>query len=282
MPRFLDHFPKLRHIPAWFPFGGFKKYARESRILIEDLVTRPFVQVQKDMAEGIARPSYVHDLLSARNEEGHSEDINNEFAETVKWTAGSMYGACAETTYLTMTCLVMVMAMYPEKQALAKAELDQLLCVTRLPTIADRGSLPYIEALIHETLRWHIALPCSLPRRTAKADEYRGYHIPEGTIVLPNVWSIGREGYDDSEEFRPERFLGNGEPGYVFGFGRRLCPGRLLAMNSLFIMVSYILASFEIAKDMDADRNEIPIQPKYRDGLIRCVSSSVSRGYILG
>jgi cytochrome P450 len=113
--------------------------------------------------------------------------------------------------------------------------------------------------------------------------------------------SIGREGYDDSEEFRPERFLGNGEPGYVFGFGRRyaiiplhcflgsahgncsrLCPGRLLAMNSLFIMVSYILASFEIAKDMDADRNEIPIQPKYRDGLIRCVSSSVSRGYILG
>jgi cytochrome P450 len=113
-------------------------------------------------------------------------------------------------TYLTMTCLVMVMAMYPEKQALAKAELDQLLCVTRLPTIADRGSLPYIEALIHETLRWHIALPCSessplsmrkfsasnanfagLPRRTAKADEYRGYHIPEGTIVLPNVWYAG-------------------------------------------------------------------------------------------
>jgi cytochrome P450 len=113
-------------------------------------------------------------------------------------------------TYLTMTCFVMVMAMYPEKQALAKAELDQLLCGTRLPTIADRGSLPYIEALIHETLRWHIALPCSessplnvrkfsvsnanfagLPRRTAKADEYRGYHIPEGTIVLPNVWYAG-------------------------------------------------------------------------------------------
>jgi cytochrome P450 len=106
-----------------------------------------------------------------------------------------------------MTCFVMVMAMYPEKQALAKAELDQLLRGKRLPTIADRGSLPYIEAMIHETLRWHVALPASefsplnvrkfsisnakfagLPRRTAKADEYRGYHIPEGTIILPNVW----------------------------------------------------------------------------------------------
>ena len=158
-----------------------------------------------------------------------------------------------------MTCFVMVMAMYPEKQALAKAELDQLLRGKRLPTIADRGSLPYIEAMIHETLRWHVALPASefsplnvrkfsisnakfagLPRRTAKADEYRGYHIPEGTIILPNVWcadpilfpvtmpqlkmpnrSIAREGYDDSEEFRPERFLDGQEPGYVFGFGRR-------------------------------------------------------------
>lgn len=60
-----------------------------------------------------------------------------------------------------MTCFVIAMAMYPEKQALAKAELDQLLCGTRLPTIDDRGSLPYIEALINETLRWHIALPFS-------------------------------------------------------------------------------------------------------------------------
>ena len=60
----------------------------------------------------------------------------------------------------------------------------------------------------------------------------------------------------------------------------RLCPGRLLAMNSLFIMMSYMLASFDIAKDTDADGTEIPIQPKYRDGLIRYVSSSATRGCV--
>jgi cytochrome P450 len=65
----------------------------------------------------------------------------------------------APQTYLTMTCFTMAMALYPEKQALAQAELDRLLCGTRLPTIDDRGSLPYIQALIWESLRWHVSLP---------------------------------------------------------------------------------------------------------------------------
>jgi hypothetical protein len=48
-------------------------------------------------------------------------------------------------------------------------------------------------------------------------------------------------------------------------------------MNSLFMMISNILVSFDITKDTDAYGNEIPINPTYQDGLIRFGSSSTRR-----
>jgi cytochrome P450 len=64
-----------------------------------------------------------------------------------------------------------------------------------------------------------------------KEDVYEGYRIPEGATVIANVFSIARDGdiYPDPLEFRPERFLGPSpqvDPHkFVFGFGRRACPG---------------------------------------------------------
>jgi cytochrome P450 len=43
---------------------------------------------------------------------------------------------------------------------------------------------------MYEVLRWHVALPVGIPRSTAKADTYRGFRIPEGTTILPNIWQV--------------------------------------------------------------------------------------------
>lgn len=80
-------------------------------------------------------------------------------------------------------------------------------------------------------------------------DNYEGYHIPKGTIVFANAWSIHREQeeYSAGDDFLPERFLksnfgseANEEEAndhrratYSFGAGRRVCPGQQLAENSL-------------------------------------------------
>ena len=57
------------------------------------------------------------------------------------------------------------MANYPEAQKRAQAELDSVVGLENLPRISDRERLPYINAVIKETMRWHPAVPLSKPRR---------------------------------------------------------------------------------------------------------------------
>ena len=79
------------------------------------------------------------------------------------------------------------MAMYPDVQRKAQQELDHVVGSDRLPDFEDHNSLPYVSALLREVLRWHIVLQIAVPHRALSDDEYNGYHIPAGTIVIPNV-----------------------------------------------------------------------------------------------
>ena len=76
------------------------------------------------------------------------------------------------------------MLVHPEYQKRAQAELDKVIGSSRLPTVEDIADLPYIEAILREVLRWKPVTPLALPHTTASNDEYRGYHIPKGAIVL--------------------------------------------------------------------------------------------------
>ena len=78
--------------------------------------------------------------------------------------------------------------MFPECQRKAQAELDSVTGGDRLPTFEDRPHLPYLNALLKETMRWHTVAPIAAPHCTVTDDEYNGYHIPAGTNVIPNVW----------------------------------------------------------------------------------------------
>jgi cytochrome P450 len=51
------------------------------------------------------------------------------------------------------------MALYPEIQAAAQAELDQVLTDGRMPQLSDRASLPYVECVMREVLRWNPVVP---------------------------------------------------------------------------------------------------------------------------
>ena len=80
------------------------------------------------------------------------------------------------------------MANNPSVQKKAQEELDRVVGSARLPVFEDRRALPYVNALLKEVLRWHIVLPIGLPHRAVADDEYNGYLIPAGTIILTNVW----------------------------------------------------------------------------------------------
>ena len=97
------------------------------------------------------------------------------------------------------------MALYPAAQKRAQEEIDQVVGTERLPNFEDRVSLPYIEALVREVLRWWTAAPQGLPHTTTADDVYKGFYFPKGkstsftkrrsrvtdsagTMVIPNAW----------------------------------------------------------------------------------------------
>jgi len=123
------------------------------------------------------------------------------------------------------------MALHPEVMEKAQEELDRVVGKGRLPDFSDRDSLPYIDALVKELLRWNPPLPIAVPKRVMQDDVYRGYFIPAGATVIQNVWAIFRDPniYPDPEAFNPDRFLKDGKinplvfnpEDRVFGAGRR-------------------------------------------------------------
>lgn len=73
------------------------------------------------------------------------------------------------------------MCIHPEIQQKAQ-ELDRVIG-KRLPTFEDRNSLPYVEAIYREVLRWNSPLLLGIPHYSSEDDHYKGYFIPKSTIL---------------------------------------------------------------------------------------------------
>jgi cytochrome P450 len=97
------------------------------------------------------------------------------------------------------------MALYPATQKRAQEEIDRVVGTERLPDFEDRISLPYVEALLREILRWWCVVPQGLPHTATADDVYNGFYFPKGksksfmkrrscvtdcadTMVIPNLW----------------------------------------------------------------------------------------------
>ena len=80
------------------------------------------------------------------------------------------------------------MVLSPDIQKKAQSEIDLVVGGNRLPSFADKSSLPYVSCIVWECLRWNPAAPMAVPHFAAEDDEYNGCRIPKGTTILANVW----------------------------------------------------------------------------------------------
>lgn len=145
--------------------------------------------------------------------------------------------------------------------AKATEELDRIVGHRRWVNEKDILDLPYIEAIVKETMRLHPIGPLLAPRLSREDTSVGGYDIPTGTRVFVNVWAIARDPtlWDASEEFMPERFLGKkidvkGQDFELlpFGSGRRMCPGYNLGLKVIQLSIANLLHGFtwRLPKDM--------------------------------
>lgn len=118
-----------------------------------------------------------------------------------------------------------------------------------------------------ESFRWRPVSSGGFQHRTTADVVYGDYVIPAGTAISGNHWAIHRdEGYygPEVEEFNLDRWLAGGQfktsmKNYQFGFGRRVCPGQHVALNSVMINAALLLWAFDIKKQRDKDGREVEI-----------------------
>lgn len=119
----------------------------------------------------------------------------------------------------------------------------------------DLAQLPYIDAIVTESLRLHPLATFITPHYSIEDCDVAGYHIEKGTTVLIDILSMGRDPklWDAPEEFLPERFLGSeidvfgSNYAYLpFGSGRRRCPGYNLGLKIVQTMLANLLHGFDM------------------------------------
>ncbi|KAF7789975.1 hypothetical protein EIP86_000923 [Pleurotus ostreatoroseus] len=289
----VDTIPALRYIPDWFPGARFKHLAKKWRQHTTTMIDLPFKFVKISMRARTTVPSVLASML-----ERLGEDAENTDAETcLRDAAATAYSGGSHTTVSALGTFFLAMVIYPEVQKKAQAEIDRVIGRERPPRFGDEDGLPYITAIVKEVWRWNPVLPTgelftiqswlrslselknlAIPHRVIRDDEYMGYDIPSGSIVIGNTWAILHDEnvYPNADTFLPERWLTqDGElnpdipaPEAAFGYGRRVCPGRHLASFSVWLAVATVLWAFRLEKPLDKDGRPITPASEFTPGLL--------------
>jgi len=214
--------------------------------------------VKKRMADGTCPPCLTSETIADLEKMGVTE-------LDAAYTVSSPFGAGIETTSGTLFIFILAMLHFPDAMRKAQEEIDAVIGHERMPEFDDRESLPYVQALINETLRWRpVAALGGSPHAVTADDVYNGMFIPKGSSVFANLDGIMRDSemFPNPHSFLPERFITTTNPrlqtfDLPFGWGRRVCPGMHLASNSLFINIARILWGYDVLPVKDAQGKDV-------------------------
>ena len=130
-----------------------------------------------------------------------------------------------ETTSTTIHWACLYLLENQDIQDRMRKEITKVVGTDRRPTFSDKPNLPYCEAVITETQRLANVLPLSGPRKATDDEQWYGYTIPKGALIINSLESIhlDPEVFQEPLKFKPERFLtdeaSNGLKDNIMPFG---------------------------------------------------------------
>nr|WMB80845.1 BX4 [Aphelandra squarrosa] len=154
----------------------------------------------------------------------------------------------------------------------AKEELNRAVGRDRWVEESDFPELPYLDAIIKETMRLHPIATFLAPHCAMEDCKVAGYDIPKGATVFINSWSLGRDpdSWDRPLEFLPERFMekeidimGSNFAMLPFGAGRRRCPGYGHALKNIRAIVANLLHGFELKLPNGMKPSDVNMEEEY-------------------
>ncbi|MCO5598327.1 hypothetical protein L7F22_052420 [Adiantum nelumboides] len=188
----------------------------------------------------------------------------------IRATLFDIFGGGTDTSSIVLEWAMAELLASPSKLKAAEEEVLFMISSKRdkNETIEedDIQRMPYLRAVVKETMRLHPVLPLLLPRESRQACNILEYEIPAKTQAFVNIWAIGRDPkvWDSPKDFLPERFLDNNIDVrgrhfelLPFGSGRRVCPGQSLGLLSIHIILARLLHAFSWSPhDLQHDMSE--------------------------
>ncbi|KAG0481687.1 hypothetical protein HPP92_012545 [Vanilla planifolia] len=251
-------------IPILRPFlRGYLRICKEVKDRRLSLFKNYFVEERKKLAS--TKPMDNAGLRCAIDHILDAERKGEINEDNVLYIVENINVAAIETTLWSIEWGLAELVNHPEVQRKVREELDVVLGMGVQITEPDIPRLPYLQAVVKETLRLRMAIPLLVPHMNLHDAKLGGYDIPAESKILVNAWWLANnpQHWKRPEEFRPERFLeeeakveanGNDFRYIPFGVGRRSCPGIILALPILAITLGRLVQNFELLPPAGMDK----------------------------
>lgn len=251
-----DYIPILR-----LPFiSRQNKDAAEYRQRRDAYLSKFLDMLKERIANGTDKPCITGNIL--KDPEAKLNDAE------VKSICLTMVSAGIDTVPGNLIMTVGLLAS-PEGQEIQKRAYDEIMKV--YPTDGEawekclhEEKVPYITALVKETLRFWTVIPICLPRVSIKDIRWQDAVIPAGTTFYMNAWAADydEKHFKDPSRFLPDRYLSDqegsgGTPHYGYGAGSRMCVGSHLANRELYTAFLRMITAFELVPAHD--RRDDPV-----------------------
>lgn len=202
-------------------------------------------------------------LLQIMNSHSSSFDVTFDH---IKALLMDIFIAGTDTSAVAVVWAMTLLMKDPRVMQKAQDEIRKLHVEKDFINEEDVERLPYLKAVVKETLRLFPPAPLLVPRESVEKCNMEGYEIQPKTLVLVNAWAIGRdpEAWEDAEQFYPERFFncsidfkGQDFELIPFGAGRRICPGIHMGVATVELALANLLHSFDWALPRGIEKQDI-------------------------
>ncbi|KDN51978.1 putative benzoate 4-monooxygenase cytochrome P450 [Tilletiaria anomala UBC 951] len=238
--------------PEWIrPYLAKLPWFAQRLKSVKALTGIALARVNDRLLNGSEREDLLAMLQAAKDETGEPMGKMELTAEALtQLIAGS------DTTSNTSCAILYHLITHPQALNKLRAELDSALKdAEEVPLYSDVKELPYLNAVINESLRYHSTSGIGLPRLIpAPGTHICGKYFPAGSVVSVPAYTIHRDPKvfgADAEEYSPDRWLAKGaaqrfEKSFIpFSIGPRACVGRNVALQELAIIVASLVRRYD-------------------------------------
>ncbi|KAF0930583.1 hypothetical protein E2562_033579 [Oryza meyeriana var. granulata] len=273
-PNVSDFFPALAAVDLQ---GLRRRFARRVGTvyrLVDEQIEQRMQRRREAVGDSAGKSDDLLDVLLNMSEQEKDDGMVAVDRDLMRTFLTDIFLATVDTIASTIEWAMAELLQDRETMRKLQEELKKVLGSKTHAEYADMDRLPYLRAVIKETLRLHPVVPL-VPNVAEDTVEIQGNVVPKGSTVLVNLWAVHRDAkaWTEPDRFLPERFLlrqhdqeaagrrlGTATTEFElipFSAGRRVCLGLPLSTRMLHTMLGPLLHRFEWTLPREVEENGV-------------------------